>query len=61
MVALCSAAGFASEYLAARWPHERKSLEAAALEARELRETERKELARLIRKEMTDLLDRSMP
>ena len=61
MVALASAAGFASEYLAARWPHEREPLEAAALEAQQLRSDERKDLAILTRNEVRDLLDKSLP
>lgn len=61
MAALASAAGIASEFLAARWPHEIEPLEAIALEAEKLRADERKDQAIAIRNEVSDLLDRSMP
>ena len=61
MLALASTAGFASEYLAARWPHEREPLEAGALEAEKLRADERQDQAVRIRNEIGDLLDKSMP
>lgn len=61
MVALASAAGLASELLAARWPHEREPLEAAAMEAAEQRSDERHDLAIKIRNEVRDLLDKSLP
>jgi hypothetical protein len=61
MAALASAAGIASEFLAARWPHEQEPLEAVALEAEKLRGDERQDLAVRIRNEVRDLLDKSMP
>jgi hypothetical protein len=61
MGALASAAGVLPEFLAARWPKERRPLEALALEAEEVREREREDLANKIRTEMADLLDKSMP
>lgn len=61
MVALASAAGLASELLAARWPHEREPLEAAALEAEKVRTEDRQDQAIKIRNQVRDLLDKSLP
>jgi hypothetical protein len=60
MLALASAAGFASEYLSARWPHEQTPLEAGALEAERVRREDREDLARRIRSEIADMLDKSL-
>lgn len=60
MAALASEAGVLDRLLDARWPHEQAPLEAIALEAQELREAERADLARLIRNQIADLLDKSM-
>jgi len=61
MAALASAAGIASEFLAARWPHEIEPLEAIALEAEKLRADERQDQAVRIRNEVNDLLNKSAP
>jgi hypothetical protein len=61
MAALAAAAGIASEYLAARWPHEIEPLEAVALEYEQKMADDRQDQAVRISNEVGTLLNKSLP